>query len=256
MVIVNMKSDTSWNNVAEWYDEFLETSKDSYQKNVILPNILRILNLKKKDHVLDLACGQGFFSRQFAHMGARVIGADASAELIALARARSPKHIAYHILSAEKLEDIASSSFGVITIILALQNIKNIAGVFAECRRVIAPHGRMVIVINHPAFRIPQHSSWGWDSARRIQYRRVDHYLTESRVFIDMHPGAKEKKTTISFHRPLQTYVNTLAKHDFVVTRMEEWISHRISMKGPRKVAEDNVRKEIPLFLMIEVLPR
>ncbi len=247
-----MKSDTSWDNVAEWYDEFLETSKDSYQKHVILPNILRILNLKKKDRVLDLACGQGFFSRQFAHTSAQVTGADASAELIALARARSPKQIIYHVLSADKLDSIVSGSFDAITIILALQNIKNIAGVFAECRRLIVPHGRVVIVINHPAFRIPQQSSWGWDNARRAQYRRVDAYLTESYAPIDMHPGAQRKETTLSFHRPLQTYVNTLAKYDFYITRMEEWISHRISMKGPRQIAENKSRREIPLFLMIE----
>lgn len=247
-----MKSDTSWDNVAEWYDDLLETSQDSYQKNVILPNILRLLNLKKKDRVLDLACGQGFFARQFAQTGAHITGADASAELIALARARSSKQIVYHLLSADKLNGIAPGSFDAITIILALQNIKNIAGVFSECRRVIAPRGRVVMVINHPAFRIPQHSSWGWDNARHAQYRRIDSYLTESRIAIDMHPGFKQKETTLSFHRPLQTYVNTLAKHDFAVTRMEEWVSHRVSMKGPRQVAENRIRKEIPLFLMIE----
>ena len=247
-----MKPNTSWDHVAEWYDEFLETSKDSYQKNVILPNMVHVLNLKKKDRVLDLACGRGFFSRQFAQTGAQVTGVDASRELIALARAHSPRQIMYHVLSADKLEGIASKSFAIITIILALQNIKNMAGVFAECRRVIASHGRIILVINHPAFRIPKQSSWGWDSAQRVQYRRVDSYLTESKIMIDMHPGAKEKKTTLSFHRPLQTYINTLAGYDFAVTRMEEWISHRISMKGPRQVAENHSRKEIPLFLMIE----
>ncbi len=247
-----MKSNTSWGNVAGWYDDLLETSEDSYQKNVILPNILRVLNLKKGERVLDLACGQGFFSRQFIESGARVTGVDSSTELIALARARSPKRIAYHVLSADKLEDIASGSFDAITIILALQNIKNIAGVYSECRRVIVPHGRVVIVINHPAFRIPQHSSWGWDETQRMQYRRVDNYLTESQIVIDMHPGSKKKETTLSFHRPLQIYVNTFAKHGFVIMRMEEWISHKRSMKGPRQAAENHSRKEIPLFLMIE----
>lgn len=202
--------------------------------------------------MLDLACGQGFFARQFAQTGAHITGADASAKLIACARTRSPKYIIYHVLSADKLDSIASQSFDVITIILALQNIKNIAGMFAECRRLIVPNGRMVIVINHPAFRIPQHSSWEWDHARRMQYRRVDDYLTESKIMIDMHPGTQRKETTLSFHRPLQTYVNTLAKHDFMVTRTEEWISHRVSMKGPRQMAENRSRKEIPLFLMIE----
>ncbi|MEK9195683.1 MAG: SAM-dependent methyltransferase, partial [Patescibacteria group bacterium] len=101
-------------------------------------------------------------------------------------------------------------------------------------------------------FRIPQRSSWGWDEVKRIQYRRIDSYLTESAITVDMHPGSKKKETTLSFHRPLQTYVNAFIKHGFVMTRMEEWISHKQSMKGPRQAAEDHSRKEIPLFLMIE----
>ena len=83
-------------------------------------------------------------------------------------------------------------------------------------------------------------------------FRSIDGYMTESHVSIDMHPGKDSQETTVSFHRPLQNYVNALGKHKFGVMRMEEWISHRQSQKGPRQLAEDRSRKEIPLFLMIE----
>ena len=45
-----------------------------------------------------------------------------------------------------------------------------------------------------------------------------------------------------------------LAKEGFAVKRLEEWISHKESMVGPRKIAEDNARKEIPIFMMIEAV--
>ena len=247
------KQDTSWGNVAEWYDELLETDNDSYQKNVILPNVLRILNIKKGTRIADLACGQGFFSRQFADAGAEVTATDASAELIEFAKKRS-KDVAYDVAPADDLHILKSESFDVVCIILAIQNIQNIAGTFAESSRVLASDGKLVLVMNHPAFRIPKRSSWGWDAKLGAQYRRVDGYLTESKILIDMHPGKEDKQTTISFHRPLQTYVNMLAKHGFAVTRMEEWISHRQSQKGPRQEAEDRIRKEVPLFLMIEAV--
>ena len=247
-----MKSNTSWGNVAEWYDEMLETSEDSYQKNVILPNVLRILNIEKGTRILDLACGQGFFSRAFADAGAQVIGVDASPELIALAKKYANKKIVYHIAPADKLDFFADKSFDAVVIILAIQNMKHMAHVFSVCSRVLVPSGKLVIVMNHPAFRIPKRSSWGWDAVHRAQYRRVDGYLTESAVSIDMHPGKESRETTTSFHRPLQVYVNALAKNDFAVTRMEEWISHRQSQKGPRQIPENQSRKEIPLFLMIE----
>ena len=50
---------TSWDNVAGWYDELMKEPA-GYQKDVILPNILRLMEIKKGDNILDLACGQGF----------------------------------------------------------------------------------------------------------------------------------------------------------------------------------------------------
>jgi hypothetical protein len=47
--------------------------------------------------------------------------------------------------------------------------------------------------------------------------------------------------------------MKALSKHRFAITRIEEWISHKESEKGPRKEAEDRARKEFPLFLAIEV---
>ena len=67
-----------------------------------------------------------------------------------------------------------------------------------------------------------------------------------------MHPGQAKKSFTVSFHRPLQVYTKVLGKHGFAITRIEEWISHRISQKGPRSEAEDVARKEIPLFMYCE----
>ena len=72
-----------------------------------------------------------------------------------------------------------------------------------------------------------------------------------------MHPGEEKSEQTFSYHRSLQDFFKALAKNGFVVSRLEEWISHKISERGPRQAAEDIARKEIPLFLMLEakILP-
>ena len=54
------KKKTSWGKVATWYDEYLEGEKDSYQRQVILPNLVRLVAPRKGLRVLDIACGQGF----------------------------------------------------------------------------------------------------------------------------------------------------------------------------------------------------
>ncbi len=248
------KQSTSWEKSAEWYQELLENKEGTYQKEVILPNLIRLLNPKKGEHVLDLACGQGFFAREFYKSGANVIGADISPSLIEFARKNSPKQIEFKVASAHKLGFLKDKTIDAVTLIMAIQNIENADEVFKECTRVLKPGGRIFLVMNHPAFRIPQKSDWGFDAEKNIQYRKVEEYLSSSKIKIDMHPGKAPKNYTISFHHPLQVYFKFLNKAGFAVGKLEEWISNKKSSTGPRQHAEDKARKEIPLFLFMEAI--
>ncbi len=67
-----------------------------------------------------------------------------------------------------------------------------------------------------------------------------------------MKPSTPGKAQTVSFHRPLQGYVKNFVNAGFLLRRMEEWTSHKKSEPGPRQKAENQARKEFPLFLMIE----
>jgi len=248
-----MKKETSWGGVSEWYSNYLDTDNDSYHAKVILPNLMRLVDPKEGMNILDLACGEGYFARAFAKKGAHITGADVSTELIGLAKKKSPAKVSFHVTPSHDLSNIADARFDVITTVLAIQNIEKVKETFEEVSRVLAVGGRYILVLNHPAFRIPKKTSWGWDDVSSQQYRRVDSYMSESKTEIDMSPGSKDANITVSFHRPLQYYVKLLAKNDMVITRMEEWISHKESQKGPRQEEENRIRKEIPMFMMIEV---
>ncbi len=246
---------TSWGSAAKWYDELLGQER-TYQRELILPNLIRLLGIRKGETVLDLACGQGFFSQAFAHGGARVTAVDISEELIGIAKKRKDLGVEYHAAPADKIPFVASGSVDVVALVLALQNMDPVHPVFAECARVLKLGGKFAIVLNHPAFRVPKRSSWEWDDAKKIQYRRIDRYLSESTERIQMHPGQKPEEQTVSFHRPLQFYIKALTKAGFLISRVEEWNSGRKSEPGPRAEAEDLARKEIPLFLYLEAVKR
>ncbi|MCU0660655.1 MAG: class I SAM-dependent methyltransferase [Candidatus Pacebacteria bacterium] len=255
------RQSTSWESSAAWYQDLVEGQGATYQKEVILPNLLRVLALRKDEHLVDVACGQGFFTRAFAATGARTIGADISPLLIQFAKENAPTVDAFYIAPAHTLSFAKDASVDTITIIMAIQNIENPAEVVKECARVLRSHGRIVIVMNHPAFRIPKRSDWGYDEKTSTQYRRIDGYMSQSKVQIDMHPGKNATGRgsgdyTISFHNPLQFYFKLFHKYGFAVSRLEEWISHKKSSKGPRQKAEDEARKEIPIFLCLEVIKR
>jgi ubiquinone/menaquinone biosynthesis C-methylase UbiE len=243
-----MQKDTSWENVADWYDDLLK-GEGTYQKELILPNLLRLMDIRPGETVLHLACGQGFFAREFRKAGATVIGVDASRALIELAKKNSPKEIDFRVARADSLNFVKAESVDKIVIVLALQNILNVAEVLLECSNVLKNTGTIYLVLNHPAFRIPKASSWGWDEREQVQYRRIDRYLSELKTEIEMHPGKHRSDKTLSFHRPLQFYFKALIKAGFTITGFEEWNSHRQSEPGPRAKAENIARKEIPLFL-------
>ncbi len=244
-----IKEDTSWGGEANWYDELVE-GEGSYQKELILPNLLRLMEIKKGEKILDLGCGQGFFCRAFHEEGASVTGVDLGDELIEIAKSKSPSVIKFFAGNADDLSSFSDSSFDKVSIVLALQNMEKISEVLKEASRVLNPKGKLYLVLNHPAFRIPKKSSWKTDSKNKI-YRRTDEYISESRTEIEMHPGKVEESKTVSFHHPLQYYFKNLEKAGFATTRLEEWVSDKKSQDGHMQAEENRTRKEFPLFLVI-----
>ncbi len=244
-----MKKDTSWGNVAEWYDEHLK-GDNTYHAQVIAPNLLRVVNLKPNESLLELGCGQGFFIEKFAKLSGKVVGVDLGKELIEMAKKRTPK-AKFLVGNAESEKLLVGEKFNVITIILALQNIKNLDAVVKNLSRLLTEDGKIVVVMNHPTFRVPKNSEWGIDAEKKIQYRRIDAYMSEREISIDMTPGKTSgKEMTVSYHRPLQVYSKAFGKAGFGIVKIEEWISHRKSV-GIHAKMEDIARKEIPLFMCL-----
>jgi ubiquinone/menaquinone biosynthesis C-methylase UbiE len=267
----NQKS-TSWGKVATWYDKMIG-DENSYQNKVILPKVMRILedNVKKNNGevILDLGCGVGFFTEKFHNrfvdvkaaeeVKNKIVGVDIGEESIAVAKTKTNAEIEYRANTAESLPFFKNMSVDKITIILALQNIKFVQKCIAECGRVLKKNGKLIVVMNHPFYRIPKNTSWNWDAQEFKQYRRIDRYLSPFEIEIDMNPGkkdktAKEKKeaTTLSFHRPMSWYVNEFAKQGLLVEDMQEWISHIAADQGPKKTpALEFARQEFPLFMCL-----
>ena len=59
-----MNRNTSWDKHAKWYDVSLD-KKAGYHSTLVLPNLLRLMDIDKSDVILDLAFGQSFFSIEF-----------------------------------------------------------------------------------------------------------------------------------------------------------------------------------------------
>lgn len=240
---------TSWESSSSWYDKIVGSEGHYYHQQVILPRLLQLMLLKKGHSLLDLACGQGVLSLQIPK-DVPYLGIDASSSLIQAARkrARSPEHL-FEIADLSTPLALKHPPFSHATCILAAQNIENLDALIGNAASHLQPGGRFYCVINHPCFRIPRQSHWAIDEKKKLQYRRVDRYMTPLSIPIQTHPGSKEDSpTTFSFHRPLSAYSAAFLAKGFTIVNLEEWTSDKLSI-GKNAPMENRCRQEFPLFL-------
>ena len=245
------ENDTSWEKVSEWYGTTVGKKGNYYHQHIILPQSLDLLALKKGSSLLDLACGQGVLARQIPKE-VHYEGVDIAHSLIEQARSldKNGEHI-YYVADASKELPIQKNDFSHAAIILSLQNVKNPEGVISNAQKHLKKHGKFLIVLNHPCFRIPRQTRWEIDEQNRTQYRRIDRYLTPLKIPITAHPGSGESsEVTWSYHLSLSAYSRMLFLNGFVIENLEEWISDKRSV-GDAARLENRAREEFPLFMAI-----
>lgn len=248
------KQSTDWQQVNKWYDSVVGELGHYYHQQIVMPGVLKLLKINDKEpaRVLDLACGQGVLSRHLPK-NTYYHGVDGSKDLIK--NAKNYTHNNNHHFS---VGDICTTlplkepqPFSHATIILALQNIAEPDKVFMQASKNLMINGTLVIVLNHPYFRIPRQSNWQIDEEQKIQYRRINRYLSPLKIPIQMQPSKAEKSVnTWSFHFPLSSYVQWLNQSGFVIELIEEWTSDKTSV-GRNAAMENRARQEFPLFMAI-----
>jgi len=248
------RKQTLWDQASRWYDSLVGMSGSDYHQTIVMPGVLKLLELKPGRRVLDLACGQGVFSRFLLEKKINPEGLDSSEELLRMARSRSIKLIPYHLGNAGDAKVLNGQEFDGIACLLAVQNIENIEPVFQNVARWLKPKGKFVMVLTHPCFRIPRQTHWGWDEDKKIEYRRVDRYANEMKIPILTPPFVDKVNYTMTYHRPLQNYFSALLKAGLYVDCLEEWMSNKESASGKRSRGENRARKEVPLFMAVRAV--
>ncbi|OGK64536.1 hypothetical protein A2313_04675 [Candidatus Roizmanbacteria bacterium RIFOXYB2_FULL_41_10] len=245
---------TSWQPASRWYNQSQGLGGSYYYEKIVLPKTLELLELKPAVRILDLGCGQGILERAISKENS-YLGIDLAKDLVryAIDHRLAPTH-QFVVGDITKPLPIAKGLlYDKIAVILVMQNLAGLTGLFANIRDHLANRGSAVIVLNHPYFRLPRQSSWQIDEANKIQYRRINRYQTNMKVPIVMNPGQKEgKKITWSFHYPLWQISQAIFDHGLVIDKIEEWISDKKSVGKAAKM-ENLARQEFPLFMAIRI---
>lgn len=246
------KHSSSWQKVAPWYSSITRDGGHYYHEHVVIPKTLALLSLTDQHSLLDLGCGTGALAR-YIPKGTHYTGIDIARGMVDEAKKtdRNPKHT-YLVTDATQNIHV-SNTFTHATFILSLQNMKDQSLAIKHASEHLVTGGILVLVLNHPAFRIPRQSSWGIDPQNKIEYRKINRYLTPLEIPITMHPGQHDSPVTWSYHYPVSSYTKFLKDAGFTIEIVEEWTSDKQST-GKAARMENRARSEFPLFLAIKAI--
>ncbi len=252
-----------WNLIAKVWDKNMQDG-DWFQRNIIYPEILRIIPNVSNKKIIDIGCGNGHLSRFLYKNGGKVIGVDNSSEMVNYCKT-------YNLNIGFEHYDITDENmryenfFDVAIFNNSLQDMKKYEEGINNAYKMLKRGGKLLIIVKHPCFH-GRSEKCGWRVATengevfttgygltslekyKIKYVAdcfiMDDYLNKSEHTREWY-GLK----TTSYARTLQDYVNTIINAKFTIQSISE------PVPIPKGQAENpylyNLLTRIPNFIFI-----
>lgn len=172
----------------------------AYQQNAAFVHesaggVIEWLAAQPGERILDLGCGDGQLTQRIAATGARMVGVDASPDMLAAARARG---VDAREGRAESLP-FADQSFDAVFSNAALHWVRDQDAMMSQVRRVLKPGGRFVAEMG----------GHGNIAALRVAFTAV----------LERH-GFGDRKCDENYYPTPEAYTRKLENHGFKVERI------------------------------------
>lgn len=224
---------TDYNQIAE---EYRESKQMPWRLFAELPTLMGITGDLNGKTVLDLACGDGFYTRRFRNLGAtQVVGVDISAAMIELARSQETQGatgIEYVERDVHQLD--LGRTFDVVTASYLLNYASDQRQLQSFCQvisRHLKPGGRFITVNNNPDCKCPP------GDLRHYGFTRESTGKTEgSEVVFRFFSADGTHIDVINYHLERSTHEKTLKSEGLTGI---EWKELAVSADGVRIYGKD-----------------
>jgi trans-aconitate methyltransferase len=193
--------------------------------HVLAGGVLEWLAAKPGEYILDLGCGDGQLTKRISATGAKVVGVDASPDMIAAARERG---IQAEHGDAESLH-FSDAIFDAVFSNAALHWVRDQDSMMAQVRRVLKPGGRFVAEMgghgNIAAIRVALMAA-------------LDHH------------GFGDREEGVNYYPTPASYTQRLTRHGFKVRQM-------VLIPRPTALAESGMKGWLHTFRrgVLDTLP-
>ncbi|MFC9816677.1 class I SAM-dependent methyltransferase [Streptomyces virginiae] len=193
--------------------------------------------------LVDYGCGPGKVADHAARvLGARVLGADTSPEMLDLARASATAVAEYHLVEDGRVTDLPDGCADAVMcnhVLASLPTEDAVLGVFTEIRRLLRPDAPLVLLTTDPACSGTAYASlrigepgeaYAPGDPVTVRLRRTDGSWQEMRNHawpVGLHPALLERARfrDVVQHRPSVDEALAVADPDLVAAR--PWSAER-----------------------------
>jgi SAM-dependent methyltransferase len=243
----------AWDRAAEAYAEGQASGRDHYRYEFLGPAHVAACGDVEGLDVLDVGCGAGYFAREMACRGARVVGVDISPRMIEHARREdeaTPLGIDYRVADAAGVDALfAPGSFDMATSCLALQDMPEPARALRAVHAVLRPGARFVASITHPCTDTPRRA-WERDDGGHKRWLCLDGYFERVPIEYAWKNWAYEF-TTPALHATLEDWFEWTLGAGFRVRALREPRPSEAALAS-RPDLEDAAR--MPYFLIFDLV--
>lgn len=220
-----------WENNSAFWDEYMGDESNAFHRELIRPNVEKLLTIKEGERVLDIACGNGNFTRRLVELGANAVAFDFSPLMIERAKERSSHQldkIEYIVLDAtdyNSLIILGLGTFDKAVCNMGLMDMAEITPLLKALHQLLKDSGIFVFAIMHPCFQVPGH-------VKIFEEEEVNGEITSRRcikisryIKPETYKGIGIRNQPVPsryFHRPLSMIFDKCFAEGFVVDGLVE----------------------------------
>lgn len=207
------QAEEAWDKLANWYSA---RKKGSYEFKIQLPAILNLLGNLRGKSLIDIGCGPGTYSVEFAKRGAHVLGIDLSQRM--LDKARNNAKMSDVKLTLQKADahliPCPDDSFDIAVIILTILDEK----IIEEAARVLKSSGLLLISDTHPILE----AKGRWEGNKIGAPRIIEDYFSRDKKKWQIKHGSEQTITLQYYTQTIEQCVNMIADAGFKILRIVE----------------------------------
>ncbi|MFA5891994.1 MAG: methyltransferase domain-containing protein [Actinomycetota bacterium] len=133
------------------YDRWSEKYDAERNPQILMEHdeVVRLVDARPGESILDAACGTGKYTIEFHNAGAAVMGVDFSDGMLAVAARKHPA-LSFRYADLSLPLPFEAASFDKVNCAQALKHIADLRAVFRDVARVLRPGGAFIFSVTHP----------------------------------------------------------------------------------------------------------